>query len=91
MKRGAVIFRGDRHAAEAEGAGLRLDDGRHVTEEEVAWLPPFEPRTILAVGLNYAAHARELGLSAAAGAAGIPQGSELGRGPPLGAHRVRRA
>ena len=61
MKRGQVIFRGDRHAAEAEGAGLRLDDGRHVTEEEVAWLPPFEPRTILAVGLNYAAHARELG------------------------------
>lgn len=61
MRRGQVIFRGDRHAAEPEGAGLRLDDGRHVTEDEVAWLPPFEPRTILAVGLNYAAHARELG------------------------------
>lgn len=62
MRRGQVIFRGDRHAAEAaEGAGLRLDDGRHVSEEEVAWLPPFEPQTILAVGLNYAAHAREIG------------------------------
>ena len=63
MRRGQVIFRGDRHVAEAEGAGLRLDDGRHITEEEVAWLPPFEPRTILAVGLNYAAHARELRLA----------------------------
>jgi 5-oxopent-3-ene-1,2,5-tricarboxylate decarboxylase / 2-hydroxyhepta-2,4-diene-1,7-dioate isomerase len=63
VRRGQVIFRGDRHVAEAEGAALRLDDGRHVTEEEVVWLPPFEPRTILAVGLNYAAHARELRLA----------------------------
>jgi 5-oxopent-3-ene-1,2,5-tricarboxylate decarboxylase/2-hydroxyhepta-2,4-diene-1,7-dioate isomerase len=55
-----VIFRGDRHAATAEGQGLRLDDGRCVAEEEVTWLPPVEPRTIFAVGLNYAKHAREL-------------------------------
>jgi len=55
-----VIFRGDRHTATAEGQGLRLDDGRYVAEEEVTWLPPVEPRTIFAVGLNYAKHAREL-------------------------------
>jgi 5-oxopent-3-ene-1,2,5-tricarboxylate decarboxylase/2-hydroxyhepta-2,4-diene-1,7-dioate isomerase len=55
-----VIFRGDRLTATAEGQGLRLDDGRYVAEEEVTWLPPVEPRTIFAVGLNYAKHAREL-------------------------------
>ena len=42
-----------------QGDGLRLDDGSHVTEDEV-WLPPVEPRTIFAVGLNYARHAREI-------------------------------
>jgi 5-oxopent-3-ene-1,2,5-tricarboxylate decarboxylase/2-hydroxyhepta-2,4-diene-1,7-dioate isomerase len=55
-----VIFRGDRLTATAEGQGLHLDDGRYVAEEEVTWLPPVEPRTIFAVGLNYAKHAREL-------------------------------
>ena len=60
MRRARVIFRGDHHAATAEGQGLRLDDGRYVAEEEVTWLPPVEPRTIFAVGLNYAKHAREL-------------------------------
>jgi 5-oxopent-3-ene-1,2,5-tricarboxylate decarboxylase / 2-hydroxyhepta-2,4-diene-1,7-dioate isomerase len=60
VRRARVIFRGDRHTATAEGQGLRLDDGRYVAEEEVTWLPPVEPRTIFAVGLNYASHAREL-------------------------------
>ncbi len=60
MRRARVIFRGDRHTATAEGQGLRLDDGRYLAEEEVIWLPPVEPRTIFAVGLNYAKHAREL-------------------------------
>jgi 5-oxopent-3-ene-1,2,5-tricarboxylate decarboxylase/2-hydroxyhepta-2,4-diene-1,7-dioate isomerase len=55
-----VIAGGVRHAATPEGAGLRLDDGRLVGENEVTWLPPVEPRTIFAVGLNYAAHAREI-------------------------------
>jgi 5-oxopent-3-ene-1,2,5-tricarboxylate decarboxylase / 2-hydroxyhepta-2,4-diene-1,7-dioate isomerase len=31
-----------------------------VDETEVVWLPPFEPRTVFAVGLNYADHATEL-------------------------------
>jgi 5-oxopent-3-ene-1,2,5-tricarboxylate decarboxylase/2-hydroxyhepta-2,4-diene-1,7-dioate isomerase len=60
VRRARVIFRGDRLTATAEGQGLRLDDGRYVAEEEVTWLPPVEPRTIFAVGLNYAKHAREL-------------------------------
>jgi 5-oxopent-3-ene-1,2,5-tricarboxylate decarboxylase/2-hydroxyhepta-2,4-diene-1,7-dioate isomerase len=61
MKRARVMFGGDRHTATADGTGLRLDDGRSVGEDEVVWLPPVAPRTIFAVGLNYAEHARELG------------------------------
>ena len=44
--------------------GLRLSDGRMLHEEEVVWLPPFDAGTIVALGLNYAAHARELDLAA---------------------------
>jgi 5-oxopent-3-ene-1,2,5-tricarboxylate decarboxylase / 2-hydroxyhepta-2,4-diene-1,7-dioate isomerase len=44
--------------------GLRLGDGRMLHEEEVVWLPPFEVGTVLALGLNYADHARELNLAA---------------------------
>jgi 5-oxopent-3-ene-1,2,5-tricarboxylate decarboxylase/2-hydroxyhepta-2,4-diene-1,7-dioate isomerase len=39
---------------------VRLDDGRIVAETELTWLPPIEPRTVFAVGLNYADHAQEL-------------------------------
>jgi 5-oxopent-3-ene-1,2,5-tricarboxylate decarboxylase/2-hydroxyhepta-2,4-diene-1,7-dioate isomerase len=39
---------------------VRLADGRELAEEDVIWLPPFEPKTILALGLNYANHAKEL-------------------------------
>jgi 5-oxopent-3-ene-1,2,5-tricarboxylate decarboxylase/2-hydroxyhepta-2,4-diene-1,7-dioate isomerase len=55
-----VIFRGAPHEATADGDGLRLDDGSCVAEDEVIWLPPVEPRTVFAVGLNYASHAREI-------------------------------
>jgi len=40
--------------------GLRLADGRVLAEEEVVWLPPFEVGTVIALGLNYADHAKEL-------------------------------
>lgn len=60
MKRARVIFHGARHTATAEAARLRLDDGRLVEEAEVTWLPPVEPRTVFAVGLNYAGHAKEI-------------------------------
>jgi len=39
---------------------LRLADGRLVTEEDVQWLAPLEPRTIFTLALNYADHASEL-------------------------------
>lgn len=47
---------------------LRLPDGRLVAQDAVVWLPPLapiaRPRTILALGLNYADHARELAFKA---------------------------
>ena len=60
MRRARVAYAGAVHdATEADGA-LLLADGRRVREDEVVWLAPFEPRTIIALGLNYAEHAKEL-------------------------------
>jgi 5-oxopent-3-ene-1,2,5-tricarboxylate decarboxylase/2-hydroxyhepta-2,4-diene-1,7-dioate isomerase len=39
---------------------VRLADGRVLPETSVLWLPPLQPRSIIALGLNYADHAREL-------------------------------
>ena len=52
------------HALSDGRAGLRLTDGRTFAEDEVVWLPPLECGTIIALGLNYAAHAKELTLGA---------------------------
>lgn len=60
MRRARVIYGGVRHDATPEGSWLRLDDGSRVDEEDVIWLSPVEPRTIFAVGLNYAKHAQEI-------------------------------
>ncbi len=47
--------------AGAEGAaGVVLPDGTTLGQTEVTWLPPFEAGTIIALGLNYADHVREL-------------------------------
>ncbi|HEX7435880.1 MAG TPA: fumarylacetoacetate hydrolase family protein [Caldimonas sp.] len=43
---------------------MRLADGRVVAETDVVWLPPFEPGTVIALGLNYADHAKDLAFSA---------------------------
>jgi 5-oxopent-3-ene-1,2,5-tricarboxylate decarboxylase/2-hydroxyhepta-2,4-diene-1,7-dioate isomerase len=48
----------------ADALTLRLADGRSVAEAEVLWLPPTRPRAIIALGLNYADHARELAFKA---------------------------
>jgi len=61
MKRGRVAYSGGVHACTPHGdVRIRLEDGRVVEESAVVWLPPFEPRTVFAVGLNYADHASEL-------------------------------
>jgi 5-oxopent-3-ene-1,2,5-tricarboxylate decarboxylase / 2-hydroxyhepta-2,4-diene-1,7-dioate isomerase len=55
------------HAEERDGQ-LLLDDGRLLAFDAVRWLPPLapveQPRTILALGLNYADHAKELAFKA---------------------------
>lgn len=61
MKHARVACAGAVHDAVATDEGrLRLADGRVVGEHDVVWLPPVEPRTIVALGLNYADHAKEL-------------------------------
>ena len=66
MKRARVAYAGGLHEATpgAKDGSLRLADGRIVAEHDVVWLPPFEVGTIVALGLNYADHARELAFKA---------------------------
>lgn len=64
MKRARVAFGGAIHEATPHEGRLRLSDGRVVTERDVVWLPPFEVGTIIALGLNYADHAKELSFGA---------------------------
>ena len=60
MKKARVAYGGAIHEAVPHGDRLRLEDGRVVGEADVVWLPPCEPGTIVALGLNYADHAKEL-------------------------------
>jgi 5-oxopent-3-ene-1,2,5-tricarboxylate decarboxylase/2-hydroxyhepta-2,4-diene-1,7-dioate isomerase len=64
MKRARVAYSGAIHDATEAGGALRLADGRVVSADAVVWLPPFRPRTIIALGLNYADHAKELAFNA---------------------------
>jgi 5-oxopent-3-ene-1,2,5-tricarboxylate decarboxylase/2-hydroxyhepta-2,4-diene-1,7-dioate isomerase len=64
MMRARVAFAGALHEATPHGSSaepqVRLADGRVLGEGEVVWLPPFAPGTVIALGLNYADHAKEL-------------------------------
>jgi 5-oxopent-3-ene-1,2,5-tricarboxylate decarboxylase/2-hydroxyhepta-2,4-diene-1,7-dioate isomerase len=60
MKRARVAYAGTIHHAVSENGSLRLIDGRLISEESVVWLPPIVPGIVLALGLNYADHAKEL-------------------------------
>ncbi|WBX99939.1 fumarylacetoacetate hydrolase family protein [Ramlibacter tataouinensis] len=68
MKHARVIHQGSVQRAIERDGQLLLADGQLVPLEAVTWLPPLEPvprpRTILALGLNYADHARELAFKA---------------------------
>jgi 5-oxopent-3-ene-1,2,5-tricarboxylate decarboxylase / 2-hydroxyhepta-2,4-diene-1,7-dioate isomerase len=69
MKHARVQFEGLMHGAQERDGQLLLDDGRLVAQDTVTWLPPLSkvarPRTILALGLNYADHAKELAFAKA--------------------------
>jgi 5-oxopent-3-ene-1,2,5-tricarboxylate decarboxylase/2-hydroxyhepta-2,4-diene-1,7-dioate isomerase len=60
MKTARVAYAGAIHQATPHGEQLRLADGRIVSEDAVVWLPPFEVGTLIALGLNYADHLKEL-------------------------------
>ena len=67
-----VAFGGAIHAAVPHADGLQLTDGRVLAEDRVVWLPPFEPGTIIALGINYADHAKELAKELTIGAKDEP-------------------
>jgi 5-oxopent-3-ene-1,2,5-tricarboxylate decarboxylase/2-hydroxyhepta-2,4-diene-1,7-dioate isomerase len=60
MRTARVAYGGAIHHAVPHERGLRLADGRVLAEDAVAWLPPFEVGTVIALGLNYGNHVREL-------------------------------
>jgi 5-oxopent-3-ene-1,2,5-tricarboxylate decarboxylase/2-hydroxyhepta-2,4-diene-1,7-dioate isomerase len=64
MKRARVIVNGMVHNATERDGQVVLEDGRRLWQDQVTWLPPLvpqeRPRTIFALGLNYADHAKEL-------------------------------
>jgi 5-oxopent-3-ene-1,2,5-tricarboxylate decarboxylase/2-hydroxyhepta-2,4-diene-1,7-dioate isomerase len=60
LRHARVAYAGAIHDAVEHPAGLRLEDGRVLAESAVVWLPPFEVGTIVALGLNYADHRKEL-------------------------------
>lgn len=67
MKHARVIFEGRTFDATERDGQLLLADGRTAAFDAVQWLPPLaprpspaRPRTLLALGLNYADHAKEL-------------------------------
>jgi 5-oxopent-3-ene-1,2,5-tricarboxylate decarboxylase/2-hydroxyhepta-2,4-diene-1,7-dioate isomerase len=66
MMRARVAYAGAIHdatpAASLARESLRLADGRVVGAEDVVWLTPFDVGTVIALGLNYADHAKELAL-----------------------------
>ena len=72
MKNARIAWSGAIHdAVEADGQLLLTQGphaGRRVPFEEVVWLPPLAPvpqaRTVIALGLNYADHAKELAFKA---------------------------
>ncbi len=60
MKSARVAYAGAVHSATPHADGVMLANGRVLAEDAVVWLPPFEVGSIIALGLNYADHVKEL-------------------------------
>jgi 5-oxopent-3-ene-1,2,5-tricarboxylate decarboxylase/2-hydroxyhepta-2,4-diene-1,7-dioate isomerase len=61
VRHARVAWGGAVRHARPHADGLQLDDGTVLAETDVVWLPPVEPiGTIVALGLNYADHVKEL-------------------------------
>jgi 5-oxopent-3-ene-1,2,5-tricarboxylate decarboxylase/2-hydroxyhepta-2,4-diene-1,7-dioate isomerase len=72
MKTARIAYAGAIYQATPHGDQLRLTDGRIVPENAVVWLPPFEVGTLIALGLNYADHLKELSKELTVGAQDEP-------------------
>lgn len=72
MKTARAAYGGAIHTATPHERGLRLADGRVLAEHDVVWLAPFEVGTIVALGLNYAEHVKELAKELTVGAKDEP-------------------
>ena len=60
MKHARIAWAGAIHSAIADADQLLLADGTRLAEDQVVWLPPVQPGTIIALGINYADHKKEL-------------------------------
>ncbi len=60
MKTARVAYGGALHTATPHPEGLQLEDGRILAEDAVVWLPPVNVGTVIALGLNYSDHVKEL-------------------------------
>jgi 5-oxopent-3-ene-1,2,5-tricarboxylate decarboxylase/2-hydroxyhepta-2,4-diene-1,7-dioate isomerase len=60
MKHARIAWAGAVHHAVADGEKLHLADGTRLAEDQVVWLPPVQPDTVIALGINYADHKKEL-------------------------------
>ena len=72
MKRARIAWAGALRSAIASGGGLLLADGTALREDQVVWLPPLLPGTIIALGINYADHKKELAQELTIGAKDEP-------------------
>lgn len=86
MKTARVAYAGALHTATPHERGLRLADGRALAEDAVVWLPPIEVGTVIALGLNYADHVKELSKELTLGAKDEPLAFLKGPGALIG-HR----
>lgn len=61
MRTARVAWAGAVHEARPHAQGLQLTCGTVLAEDQVVWLPPLAaPGTVVALGLNYADHVKEL-------------------------------
>ncbi len=63
MRTARVLWQGRLHEAQpvpGQDHRLQLANGTQLDDTQVTWLPPFEVGTLIALGLNYADHVKEL-------------------------------
>ncbi len=90
MKTARVAHAGAIHTAHPHPAGLQLADGRVLAEDQVVWLPPFEVGSVIALGLNYADHVKELSKELTVGSSDEPLVFLKSAGSLLGHRGVTR-